>query len=58
MSLPARPDRREFPSLARRPIRVLLDGVDYLPNIGTMFRLCDAFRVEPERRRLGERVTP
>jgi tRNA G18 (ribose-2'-O)-methylase SpoU len=46
MSLPARPDRREFPTLARRPIRVLLDGVDYLPNIGTMFRLCDAFRVE------------
>jgi tRNA G18 (ribose-2'-O)-methylase SpoU len=25
---------------------VVLDGVRHLPNIGTMFRLCDAFRVE------------
>lgn len=25
---------------------MLLDGVYYLPNIGTIFRLCDAFRVE------------
>ena len=25
---------------------MVLDGVSYLPNIGTMFRLCDAFRVE------------
>ncbi len=41
-----RPDRAAFPSLPRRPIRVVLDGVSYLPNIGTMFRLCDAFRVE------------
>ena len=41
-----RPDRREFPTLPRRPIRMVLDGVSYLPNIGTMFRLCDAFRVE------------
>lgn len=41
-----RPDRRAFPSLERRPIRVVLDGVDRLPNIGTMFRLCDAFRAE------------
>lgn len=32
--------------LPRRPIRMVLDGVSYLPNIGTMFRLCDAFRVE------------
>jgi len=57
-----RPDRRDFPNLPRRPIRVVLDGVSYLPNIGTMFRLCDAFRVErlyvagydlePHRRRL------
>ena len=41
---------------------MVLDGVSYLPNIGTMFRLCDAFRVErlyvcgfdlePHRRRL------
>lgn len=43
---PTRPDRHVFPTLARRPIRVVLDGVTHLPNIGTMFRLCDAFRVE------------
>jgi 23S rRNA (guanosine2251-2'-O)-methyltransferase len=57
-----RPSRHEFPSLPRRPIRMVLDGVSYLPNVGTMFRLCDAFRVErlyvcgfelePHRRRL------
>ena len=46
MPLPARLDRHEFPTLPRRPIRVVLDGVARLPNIGTMFRLCDAFRVE------------
>lgn len=46
MPLPPRPDRRAFPSLPRRPIRVVLDGVTHLPNIGTMFRLCDAFRIE------------
>jgi tRNA G18 (ribose-2'-O)-methylase SpoU len=46
MALSPRPDRRAFPSLPRRPIRVVLDGVTHLPNIGTMFRLCDAFRVE------------
>jgi tRNA G18 (ribose-2'-O)-methylase SpoU len=46
MSLPSRADRRVFPTLPRRPIRVVLDGVTHLPNIGTMFRLCDAFRVE------------
>lgn len=62
MPLRPRPDRHVFPSLPRRPIRMVLDGVSYLPNIGTMFRLCDAFRVErlyvcgydlePHRRRL------
>ena len=41
-----RPDRHLFPTLPRRPIRVVLDGVTHLPNIGTMFRLCDAFRIE------------
>ena len=46
MVLPVRPSRDEFPALPRRPIRVLLDGVYYLPNIGTIFRLCDAFRIE------------
>jgi 23S rRNA (guanosine2251-2'-O)-methyltransferase len=46
MGLAARPDRHLFPTLPRRPIRAVLDGVTHLPNIGTMFRLCDAFRVE------------
>jgi 23S rRNA (guanosine2251-2'-O)-methyltransferase len=46
MPLPPRPDRHEFPTRPRRPLRVVLDGVTRLPNIGTMFRLCDAFRVE------------
>jgi tRNA G18 (ribose-2'-O)-methylase SpoU len=46
MPLPSRADRSVFPTLPRRPIRVVLDGVTQLPNIGTMFRLCDAFRVE------------
>jgi tRNA G18 (ribose-2'-O)-methylase SpoU len=46
MPLPPRPDRHVFPSLPRRPIRLVLDGVTHLPNIGTLFRLCDAFRVE------------
>lgn len=46
MSEPVRPDRRQILDLPRRPIRVVLDGVTLLPNIGTMFRLCDAFRVE------------
>ena len=46
MTLASRPDRHLFPTLPRRPIRVVLDGVTHLPNIGTMFRLCDAFRVE------------
>ena len=46
MLRPPRPDRNVFPTLPRRPIRVVLDGVTRLPNIGTIFRLCDAFRVE------------
>lgn len=46
MPLPPRPDRNVFPTLPRRPIRVVLDGVTHLPNIGTIFRLCDAFRIE------------
>jgi len=46
MPHPPRPDRQIFPSLPRRPIRLVLDGVTHLPNIGTLFRLCDAFRVE------------
>jgi tRNA G18 (ribose-2'-O)-methylase SpoU len=64
MPLPPRPDRAVFPTLPRRPIRVVSDGVTMLPNIGTMFRLCDAFRVErfsvcgqsvePHRRKLSK----
>lgn len=65
MPLLPRPDRHLFPTLPRRPIRVVLDGVTHLPNIGTMFRLCDAFRVEhlyvcggaevkPHQRKLGK----
>jgi tRNA G18 (ribose-2'-O)-methylase SpoU len=46
MSEPVRPDRRDIAALPRRRLRVVLDGVTLLPNIGTMFRLCDAFRVE------------
>ena len=46
MTHPPRPSRHDFPTLPRRPIRVVLDGVSYLPNIGTMFRLSDAFRAE------------
>src|SRR4051812_6168365 len=46
MPHPPRPGRHVFPSLPRRPIRLVLDGVTHLPNIGTLFRLCDAFRVE------------
>jgi len=46
MSPLSRPDRHVFPTLPRRPIRVVLDAVTHLPNIGTIFRLCDAFRVE------------
>ncbi|GEM_PF-337817 len=46
MSRPPRPDRNAFPTLPRRPIRLVLDGVTHLPNIGTLFRLCDAFRIE------------
>jgi len=46
MPLAPRPDRHVFPTLPRRPIRLVLDGVTHLPNIGTLFRLCDAFRIE------------
>jgi tRNA G18 (ribose-2'-O)-methylase SpoU len=46
MPLHPRPDRHDFPTLPRRPLRIVLDGVSRLANIGTMFRLCDAFRVE------------
>jgi tRNA G18 (ribose-2'-O)-methylase SpoU len=38
--------RAGFPALPRRPVRVVLDRVARLPNIGSIFRLCDAMRVE------------
>jgi len=39
-------DRDRFPLLPRRPITVVLDGIRQNYNIGAIFRLCDAFRVE------------
>lgn len=41
-----KPDRRDFAALPRQPITVLLDRVTGNYNIGAIFRLCDAFRVE------------
>jgi tRNA G18 (ribose-2'-O)-methylase SpoU len=42
----AKPDRAEFRKRPRRPITVLLDGVQQNHNIGAIFRLCDAFLVQ------------
>jgi tRNA G18 (ribose-2'-O)-methylase SpoU len=42
----SKPDRRAFPALPRQPITVLLDRVTGNYNIGAIFRLCDAFRVD------------
>jgi tRNA G18 (ribose-2'-O)-methylase SpoU len=39
-------DRRDFATLPRRPITVLLDRVTNNYNIGAIFRLCDAFLIE------------
>jgi tRNA G18 (ribose-2'-O)-methylase SpoU len=41
-----KPDRREFASLPREPITLVLDGVRRNYNIGAMFRLADAFLLE------------
>ena len=42
----AKPDRVAFLSVPRRPIRVVLDGVQQSYNIGAIFRLCDAMLVD------------
>ena len=41
-----KPDDAEFKRLARAPISVVLDDVRSLANVGLIFRLCDALRVE------------
>jgi tRNA G18 (ribose-2'-O)-methylase SpoU len=41
-----KPDRREFETLPREPIVLVLDGVRRNYNIGAIFRLADAFLVE------------
>jgi tRNA G18 (ribose-2'-O)-methylase SpoU len=41
-----KPDRRQFTSLPREPITLVLDGVRRNYNIGAMFRLADAFLLE------------
>jgi tRNA G18 (ribose-2'-O)-methylase SpoU len=41
-----KPDRSEFSALPRAPISVVLDDVRSLANVGLIFRVCDALRVE------------
>jgi len=36
----------EFKSAEKIPVRVILDNVRSLNNIGSIFRTCDAFRIE------------
>ncbi len=36
----------DYPRVARRPIRVLLDDVRSRHNVGSIFRTCDAFGIE------------
>jgi 23S rRNA (guanosine2251-2'-O)-methyltransferase len=42
----AKPSPETFSALPRAPIRVLLDDVRSLANVGLIFRLCDAARIE------------
>lgn len=42
----AKPSPAEFAQLPRAPISVVLDDVRSLANVGLIFRLCDAARVE------------
>lgn len=42
----AKPSDEEFGRLPRAPISVVLDNVRSLANVGLIFRLCDAVRVE------------
>ena len=41
-----KPDDATFLALPRAPISVVLDDVRSLANVGLIFRLCDALRVE------------
>jgi 23S rRNA (guanosine2251-2'-O)-methyltransferase len=41
-----KPDPQTFTGLPRAPISVVLDDVRSLANVGLIFRLCDALRVE------------
>jgi 23S rRNA (guanosine2251-2'-O)-methyltransferase len=41
-----KPDDEAFARLPRAPIRVVLDDVRSLANVGLIFRVCDALRVE------------
>src|SRR6266545_6424565 len=44
--LARKPDEAAFRSLERAPISVVLDDGRSLANVGLIFRLCDALRVE------------
>jgi len=41
-----KPDPKRFEELPRAPISVVLDDVRSLANVGLIFRICDALRVE------------
>jgi tRNA G18 (ribose-2'-O)-methylase SpoU len=41
-----KPDAAQFNQLRRAPISVVLDDVRSLANVGLIFRICDALRVE------------
>ena len=41
-----KPDQHKFKGLPRAPVSVVLDDVRSLANVGLIFRLCDALRVE------------
>jgi tRNA G18 (ribose-2'-O)-methylase SpoU len=41
-----KPDETHFADLPRAPISVVLDDVRSLANVGLIFRICDALRVE------------
>ena len=41
-----KPDAEQFPDLPRAPISVVLEDVRSLANVGLIFRVCDALRVE------------
>jgi 23S rRNA (guanosine2251-2'-O)-methyltransferase len=41
-----KPDEQTFATLPRAPLSVVLDDVRSLANVGLIFRICDALRVE------------